>query len=152
MLVSLRNLFVLCMICYLSPLLHIRLCVYILFQCFVSSVLCWYEFLVRLVNLSFLDCPLVWQVSTLFESWYQICEVSGANETACSQYVLHLHETGLLKGDNTTESFFRILLVSLTFYVFLSIHSFKILWGLIFDLGVFCLGTFCCSLYIFWRN
>ncbi|KAF8113037.1 hypothetical protein N665_0058s0130 [Sinapis alba] len=50
------------------------------------------------------------QVSTLFESWYQICEVSGANETACSQYVLHLHETGLLKGDNTTESFFRILL------------------------------------------
>ncbi|CAG7908763.1 unnamed protein product [Brassica rapa] len=50
------------------------------------------------------------RVSTLFESWYQICEVSGANETACSQYVLHLHETGLLKGDNTTESFFRILL------------------------------------------
>ncbi|CAH8358576.1 unnamed protein product [Eruca vesicaria subsp. sativa] len=50
------------------------------------------------------------RVSTLFESWYQICEVSGANETACSQYVLHLHESGLLKGDNTTESFFRILL------------------------------------------
>ncbi|KAL0700429.1 hypothetical protein Bca4012_056551 [Brassica carinata] len=50
------------------------------------------------------------RVSTLFESWYQICEVSGANETTCSQYVLHLHETGLLKGDNTTESFFRILL------------------------------------------
>ncbi|KAJ0245364.1 Transcription regulator [Hirschfeldia incana] len=50
------------------------------------------------------------RVSTLFESWYQICEVSGANETACSQYVLHLPEAGLLKGDNTTESFFRILL------------------------------------------
>lgn len=50
------------------------------------------------------------RVSTLFENWYQICEVSGANETACSQYVLHLHQTGLLKGDDTTESFFRILL------------------------------------------
>ncbi|ESQ36840.1 hypothetical protein EUTSA_v10006521mg [Eutrema salsugineum] len=50
------------------------------------------------------------RVSTLFKNWYQICEVSGANETACSQYVLHLHQTGLLKGDDTTESFFRILL------------------------------------------
>ncbi|CAH2039394.1 unnamed protein product [Thlaspi arvense] len=50
------------------------------------------------------------RVSTLFRNWYQICEVSGANETACSQYVLHLHQTGLLKGDDTTESFFRILL------------------------------------------
>ncbi|CAN6981983.1 unnamed protein product [Brassica rapa subsp. trilocularis] len=50
------------------------------------------------------------RVSTLFKNWYQICEVSGANDTACSQYVLHLHQTGLLKGDDTTESFFRILL------------------------------------------
>ncbi|KAL0866576.1 hypothetical protein Bca101_045694 [Brassica carinata] len=50
------------------------------------------------------------RVSTLFENWYQLCEVSGANETACSEYVLHLHQTGLLKGDDTTESFFRILL------------------------------------------
>jgi CCR4-NOT transcription complex subunit 1 len=49
-------------------------------------------------------------VSTLFKNWYQICELPGANETACSQYVLHLHQTGLLKGDDTTESFFRILL------------------------------------------
>ncbi|XP_019098237.1 PREDICTED: CCR4-NOT transcription complex subunit 1-like isoform X9 [Camelina sativa] len=50
------------------------------------------------------------RVSTLFESWYQICELPGANETACSQYVFHLHQTGLLKGDDTTESFFRTLL------------------------------------------
>ncbi|EOA39181.1 hypothetical protein CARUB_v10012145mg [Capsella rubella] len=50
------------------------------------------------------------RVSTLFESWYQICELPGANENACSQYVLHLHQTGLLKGDDTTESFFRTLL------------------------------------------
>jgi CCR4-NOT transcription complex subunit 1 len=50
------------------------------------------------------------RVSTLFKNWYQICELPGANETACSQYVLHLHQTGLLKGDDTTESFFRILL------------------------------------------
>ncbi|CAN8310796.1 unnamed protein product [Cochlearia groenlandica] len=50
------------------------------------------------------------RVSTLFENWYQICEVSGANEIASSQYVLRLHQAGLLKGDETTESFFRILL------------------------------------------
>ncbi|XP_022553233.2 CCR4-NOT transcription complex subunit 1 isoform X1 [Brassica napus] len=50
------------------------------------------------------------RVSTLFENWYQLCEVSGANETACSEYVLHLYQTGLLKGDDTTESFFKILL------------------------------------------
>ncbi|KAF3523583.1 hypothetical protein F2Q69_00048859 [Brassica cretica] len=50
------------------------------------------------------------RVSTLFKNWYQLCEVSGANETACSEYVLHLYQTGLLKGDDTTESFFRILL------------------------------------------
>ncbi|KAJ0255219.1 CCR4-NOT transcription complex subunit 1 [Hirschfeldia incana] len=50
------------------------------------------------------------RVTTLFKNWYQICEVSGANEAACSEYVLHLHQTGLLKGDDTTESFFRILL------------------------------------------
>jgi CCR4-NOT transcription complex subunit 1 len=55
------------------------------------------------------------RVSTLFKNWYQICELPGANETACSQYVLHLHQTGLLKGDDTTESFFRILLVILPF-------------------------------------
>ena len=58
---------------------------------------------------------MVRQVSTLFKNWYQVCEVSGANETACSEYVLHLYQTGLLKGDDTTESFFRILLVILTF-------------------------------------
>ncbi|CAN8296001.1 unnamed protein product [Cochlearia groenlandica] len=50
------------------------------------------------------------RVSLLFENWYQICEGSGANETAYSQYVLHLHQTGLLKGDDTTENFIRILL------------------------------------------
>lgn len=75
-----------------------------------------YTSLVRVVyHLFLLMVRILPQVSTLFENWYQICEVSGANETACSQYVLHLHQTGLLKGDDTTESFFRILLVILTF-------------------------------------
>lgn len=73
--------------------------------------------LVRVVYL-FSFFVLIRQVTTLFKSWYQICEVSGANETACSQYVLHLHQTGLLKGDDTTESFFRILLVILIINLF----------------------------------
>ncbi|KFK42579.1 hypothetical protein AALP_AA1G013800 [Arabis alpina] len=50
------------------------------------------------------------RVTLLFGNWFKICEQSGANESACSQFVLHLHQTGLLKGDDTTESFFRTLL------------------------------------------
>ncbi|VVA89571.1 unnamed protein product [Arabis nemorensis] len=50
------------------------------------------------------------RVTSLFERWFKICDHPGANETACSQYVLQLHQSGLLKGDDTTESFFRILL------------------------------------------
>ncbi|KAL1217144.1 hypothetical protein V5N11_021478 [Cardamine amara subsp. amara] len=50
------------------------------------------------------------QVSLLFKKWYQICETPGANEATCSQYVLQLYQNGLLKGDDTTHSFFRTLL------------------------------------------
>ncbi|KFK30583.1 hypothetical protein AALP_AA6G000600 [Arabis alpina] len=49
------------------------------------------------------------QVSMLVAEWYQICEVPGENDSACVQYVLHLHQNKLLKGDAITESFFRIL-------------------------------------------
>ena len=86
--------------------------------------------------LSFFMVRMLPQVSTLFKNWYQICEVSGANETACSQYVSHLHQTGLLKGDDTTESFFRILLV-IDFLSFHRIHTSKIFRGLMIELGCY---------------
>ncbi|CAA0842704.1 transcription regulators [Striga hermonthica] len=47
------------------------------------------------------------QVSVLFAEWYQICELPGANDVACARYVLHLHQKGLLKGDETSDRFFR---------------------------------------------
>ncbi|KAL3649432.1 hypothetical protein CASFOL_005835 [Castilleja foliolosa] len=47
------------------------------------------------------------QVSVLFADWYQICELPGANDAACARYVLHLHQRGLLKGDETSDRFFR---------------------------------------------
>ncbi|XP_073064928.1 uncharacterized protein [Primulina eburnea] len=49
------------------------------------------------------------QVSMLFAEWYQICELPGANDTACACYVLHLQQRGLLNGDDTSEHFFRRL-------------------------------------------
>ncbi|XP_019056501.1 PREDICTED: CCR4-NOT transcription complex subunit 1-like [Tarenaya hassleriana] len=49
------------------------------------------------------------QVSLLFNNWYKICELPGANDAACIRYVIQLHQSGLLKGDDLTESFFRIL-------------------------------------------
>ncbi|KAI3444740.1 hypothetical protein Pfo_001405 [Paulownia fortunei] len=47
------------------------------------------------------------QVSVLFAEWYQICELPGANDAACARYVLHLQQRGLLKGDETSDRFFR---------------------------------------------
>ncbi|XP_051134130.1 uncharacterized protein LOC127253505 [Andrographis paniculata] len=47
------------------------------------------------------------QVSALFAEWYQICELPGANDAACARYVLHLQQRGLLKGDDTSDRFFR---------------------------------------------
>ncbi|PON57727.1 CCR4-NOT transcription complex subunit [Trema orientale] len=49
------------------------------------------------------------QVSRLFAEWYRICELPGANDAACSHYILQLHQNGLLKGDEVTERFFRLL-------------------------------------------
>lgn len=51
------------------------------------------------------------QVSMLFAEWYQICELPGANDAACTRYVLQLHQNGLLKGDDMTDRFFRRLTV-----------------------------------------
>ncbi|KAL8129102.1 hypothetical protein V2J09_018257 [Rumex salicifolius] len=50
------------------------------------------------------------QVSSLFVEWFQICELHSANDAAASKYILQLHQSGLLKGDDTCERFFRILL------------------------------------------
>ncbi|KAL6569340.1 hypothetical protein OROMI_013854 [Orobanche minor] len=47
------------------------------------------------------------QVSVLFAEWYQICELPGVNDAACARYVLHLQQRGLLKGDDTSDRFFR---------------------------------------------
>ncbi|KAL1213558.1 hypothetical protein V5N11_000630 [Cardamine amara subsp. amara] len=48
-------------------------------------------------------------VSMLLAEWYKICELPGENDAACIRYVLQLHQSGLLKGDDRTESFFGIL-------------------------------------------
>lgn len=55
----------------------------------------------------------------LFAEWYRICELPGANDAACTNYILQLHQNGLLKGDETTERFFRLLTVSLLTFVLL---------------------------------
>ncbi|XP_027108902.2 uncharacterized protein [Coffea arabica] len=49
------------------------------------------------------------QVSMLFAEWYRICELPGANDGACAHYVLQLQHNGLLKGDDTSDRFFRRL-------------------------------------------
>ncbi|KAL4599949.1 hypothetical protein ACB092_11G164000 [Castanea dentata] len=49
------------------------------------------------------------QVSMLFADWYRICELPGANDAAFTNYILQLHQSGLLKGDDMTDRFFRLL-------------------------------------------
>ncbi|XVF22765.1 hypothetical protein REPUB_Repub12eG0199200 [Reevesia pubescens] len=49
------------------------------------------------------------QVSMLFAEWYKICELPGANDGPCNHYIVQLHQNGLLKGDDMTERFFRII-------------------------------------------
>ncbi|KAL7238560.1 hypothetical protein ACSBR2_004617 [Camellia fascicularis] len=49
------------------------------------------------------------QVSVLFAEWYRICELAGTNDAACAHYVLQLQQSGLLKGDDLSDRFFRCL-------------------------------------------
>ncbi|MED6224686.1 hypothetical protein PIB30_086439, partial [Stylosanthes scabra] len=49
------------------------------------------------------------QVSMLFTEWYRICELPPPNDTASTHFVLQLHQNGLLKGDDMTDRFFRLL-------------------------------------------
>lgn len=48
----------------------------------------------------------------LFAEWYRICELPGANDTACAHFVLQLLQSGLLKGDDMSDRFFRRLMVT----------------------------------------
>lgn len=50
------------------------------------------------------------QVSLLFSEWCRMCEVPATNDTAYSHHISQLHQHGLLKGDDITERFFRILM------------------------------------------
>ncbi|XP_019463581.1 PREDICTED: CCR4-NOT transcription complex subunit 1 isoform X2 [Lupinus angustifolius] len=50
------------------------------------------------------------QVSMSFTEWYRICELPGANDTASSHFILQLHQNGLLKGDDLTDRFLRLLM------------------------------------------
>ncbi|KAK9274352.1 hypothetical protein L1049_019166 [Liquidambar formosana] len=49
------------------------------------------------------------QASLLFAEWYRICEHPSANDAACTQYILQLQQKGLLKGDDMSDRFFRLL-------------------------------------------
>ncbi|CAN4111809.1 unnamed protein product [Withania somnifera] len=50
------------------------------------------------------------QVSMLFAEWYRICEIPGANDATLAHYILQLNQSGLLKGDETSDRFFRRLM------------------------------------------
>ncbi|XP_028804636.1 CCR4-NOT transcription complex subunit 1 isoform X2 [Neltuma alba] len=50
------------------------------------------------------------QVSMLFADWYRICDLPGANDAAATHFILQLHQNGLLKGDDITDRFFRVLM------------------------------------------
>uniref|UniRef100_A0A6N2L7C3 CCR4-NOT transcription complex subunit 1 n=1 Tax=Salix viminalis TaxID=40686 RepID=A0A6N2L7C3_SALVM len=50
------------------------------------------------------------QVSKLFAEWYRICELPGGSDAASTHYISQLHQNGLLKGDEMTDRFFRVLM------------------------------------------
>ncbi|XP_061369489.1 uncharacterized protein LOC133312337 [Gastrolobium bilobum] len=50
------------------------------------------------------------QVSIMFTEWYKICEQPGANDQTSALFILQLHHNGLLKGDDVTDRFFRLLM------------------------------------------
>jgi CCR4-NOT transcription complex subunit 1 len=51
------------------------------------------------------------QVAHLFSEWCQVCDHPSACDAAYSRFVMQLQHIGLLKGDELTERFFRILMV-----------------------------------------
>ncbi|XXG66487.1 hypothetical protein AAC387_Pa06g0046 [Persea americana] len=50
------------------------------------------------------------QVSLLFNEWCRICEHSGTTDAAYTHFISQLQQSGLLKGDDITDRFFRFLM------------------------------------------
>ncbi|KAG0490342.1 hypothetical protein HPP92_007205 [Vanilla planifolia] len=50
------------------------------------------------------------QVSMVFAEWCRICDLHTATDSSYALYLSQLQQTGLLKGDETTDRFFRILM------------------------------------------
>ncbi|KAK3001357.1 hypothetical protein RJ639_021136, partial [Escallonia herrerae] len=50
------------------------------------------------------------QVSALFAEWYQISELHGTNDTACTRFISQLQQSGYLSGDDISDHFFRLLM------------------------------------------
>ena len=59
-------------------------------------------------------------MAILFDEWTTIWESSGAgnSDKTCAVYISKLQHSGMLKGDDITDRFFRILLVGYLFAVF----------------------------------
>lgn len=51
------------------------------------------------------------QVAAYFADWCRLCELPAANESTYTHYISQLQQNGLLKGDDITDRFFRILTV-----------------------------------------
>ncbi|RZS11832.1 hypothetical protein BHM03_00043197 [Ensete ventricosum] len=51
------------------------------------------------------------QGATYFADWCRLCELPAANESSYTHYISQLQQNGLLKGDDITDRFFRILTV-----------------------------------------
>lgn len=49
------------------------------------------------------------QVGSLFEDWARICDSPGVNDKAYAVYISQLQQSGMLKGDDISDRFFRVL-------------------------------------------
>lgn len=47
----------------------------------------------------------------LFAEWYRICELPGPKDAVSACYVSQLMKSGLLKGDDMSDRFFRLIMV-----------------------------------------
>ncbi len=47
----------------------------------------------------------------LFDEWARICDGPGSNDKAYAIYLSQLQHLGMLKGDDFSDRFFRILIV-----------------------------------------
>ena len=51
-------------------------------------------------------------MASLFDEWASICDAPGTSDKAYAAYVSQLQHSGMLKGDDISDRFFRILIVS----------------------------------------